>query len=164
MPFFPCFLVVSAFCLSCLVCLERKLFTLSFWNFNSWIAVVRQGRFTVALDAFAVFLPSGSLFFLACFLSFLASFFCCFLFSLAISFSAFFSSFFAFLAPFLGLFFPGFLLFFLPLPPLPAFLGFLFPLLLFFLFLSPFFVFLPFILVGFVFILSFTLFVVPGFL
>merc|ERR1719234_2362090 len=30
-PFFPCFFVVSAFCLICLVCLERKLFTLPFF-------------------------------------------------------------------------------------------------------------------------------------
>merc|ERR1719397_1406888 len=137
-PFLPCFLVVSAFCFSCLVCLERKLFTLSFWNFNSWIAVVRQVRFTVALDAFAVFLPSGSLFFLACFLSFLAIFFAFFFSFLAICICSFFCSFFAFLANFLGGFgFSFFLAFlflsFLPLPfpfpfplplPLPVFLDF----------------------------------------
>merc|ERR1719234_650807 len=116
-PFFPCFLVVSAFCLICLVCLERKLFTLSFWNFNSWMAVVRQVRFTVALDALVFFLPSGSWFFLACLLSFLAIFFAFFFNFLSICFC----SFFAFLASFFLevalLFFLGFLLpFFLPLP------------------------------------------------
>merc|ERR1719397_633985 len=120
-PFLPCFLVVSAFCFSCLVCLERKLFTLSFWNFNSWIAVVRQVRFTVALDAFV--------FFLACFLSFLAIFFAFFFSFLAICFCSFFCSFFVFLANFLGgfgfLFFLAFLfLSFLPLPlPFPVFLA-----------------------------------------
>merc|ERR1719234_2390850 len=131
-PFLPCFLVVSAFCLICLVCLERKLFTLSFWNFNSWMAVVRQVRFTVALEALALaFLSNLFLFLFCCFLSFLAIF-AAFFFCLAIFFLG------LFLLPFLP-----------PLPSLPAFPGFLFCLLLFLLCLFLFFfVFFPLVFLG----------------
>merc|ERR550517_2207536 len=108
MPFFPCFFVVSAFCLSCLVCLERKLFTLSFWNFNSWIAVVRQVRFTVALDAFAFFLPNSFLFLFACFLSFLAIFSA--FFSCCFSFLSFFGKFLCLFLFFSCLFLSGFII------------------------------------------------------
>ena len=40
----------SAFCLCCLTCLAKKLFTLSFWNLSSCNAVFRQVKATVALD------------------------------------------------------------------------------------------------------------------
>merc|ERR1719234_2768298 len=152
-PFFPCFLVVSAFCLICLVCLERKLFTLSFWNFNSWMAVVRQVRFTVAflLDALALaFFPNSDLFFLVCFLSFLAIF-AAFFFCLASFFCSFFAAFFAFFVSFfLGAFCLGFpLLFFLPpLLDLPPFLDFFF-LICFLLFFLVFFPFLLGLFLGF---------------
>merc|ERR1719495_2503465 len=172
-PFFPSFFFVREACLICRVCLDRKLFTLSFWNFNSWMAVLRQVSCTVALDALVpVFLPSSlfllSFSFLASFLSFLASFF-----------FDFFSSFLDFLSSFLGfspffldflasffLEFPlllfldflllDFLLFFLLLPlPLPVLLEFFFFIGLLLLF--PF----PFLSVFLLFFLRWTVVIIP---